>query len=138
MFMDLTGLWLTPLVLLPGVALLILSTSVRLNRLHDEVHELADHPGAVSPVEVERLMRRARLYRDALVALYVCVGLFALASLLGIAGAAWSAASRWIVLGLLALGIASLLYAAAGLIRESVLSLTIITAHAEHLRRDGA
>lgn len=136
--MDLTGLWLTPLILLPGVALLIMSTTMRFNRLHDEVHVLLDHAHPVAEGEVERLMRRARLFRDALVALYVCVGLFALASLLGMVMVAWSAASRWIVLGLLALGIASLLYAAARLIRESVLSLTIITAHAEHLRRDGA
>lgn len=31
--------WITPLLLMPGVALLILSTAVRYNRLHDEVHE---------------------------------------------------------------------------------------------------
>lgn len=31
--------WITPLLLMPGVALLILSTAVRYNRLHGEVHE---------------------------------------------------------------------------------------------------
>lgn len=35
--------WITPLLLMPGVALLILSTAVRYNRLHDEVHETDEH-----------------------------------------------------------------------------------------------
>ena len=41
--MNETNLGLTPLILLPGVALLSLSTSVRLYSLHDEVRELLDH-----------------------------------------------------------------------------------------------
>jgi len=40
--MEVIGIWLSPLLLLPGAALLILSTSNRLNRLHDEVHHQID------------------------------------------------------------------------------------------------
>ncbi|MFQ5529602.1 MAG: hypothetical protein ACE5FP_04570 [Gemmatimonadota bacterium] len=37
--------WITPLLLMPGVGLLILSTAVRYNRLHDEVHDADRHDG---------------------------------------------------------------------------------------------
>lgn len=127
------SLWLTPLIFLPGVALLILSTSARFNRLHDEVHDLLDHGHAVPAGTVRRLMRRARLFRTALVALYVCVGLFAVASLLGALFLGWSEASRWLVVGFLVTGIACLCAAAGLLIRESILSLDIIEAHARRL-----
>ena len=39
-----TEVWLTPLLLLPGVALLIVSTSHRFAQLHSEFHRLLDHP----------------------------------------------------------------------------------------------
>ncbi|WP_457651566.1 DUF2721 domain-containing protein [Rhodocaloribacter sp.] len=136
--MDLTGLWLTPLILLPGVALLILSTAFRFNRLHDEMHELLEHAGRTSEDVVRRLMRRAFLFRNTLVALYVCVALFALASLLGVLLLEWSDASRWVVLGLLGAGIGCLAYAALALIRESTLSLDIIEEHGRQLRDAGA
>jgi hypothetical protein len=44
--MPQTELWLTPLILLPGVALLIMSTSVRFGQVHDEFHVFLDHPDA--------------------------------------------------------------------------------------------
>ncbi len=127
------SLWLTPLIFLPGVALLILSTSARYNRLHDEVHELLEHGHEVPAGTIRLLMRRAHLFRNALVALYVCVGLFAVASLFGAVFIGWSDVSRWIVIGLLGIGISCLSGAAAMLIRESILSLDIIRAHARGL-----
>ena len=35
-----TEVWLTPIILLPGVALLIVSTSARIGQIHSEVHWL--------------------------------------------------------------------------------------------------
>jgi hypothetical protein len=40
--------WNLPLVLLPGVALLISSTSVRYGILHDELHHILDSMEAVT------------------------------------------------------------------------------------------
>ena len=34
------GAWLTPLVLLPGVAMLVMSTSARYGQIHQEFHHL--------------------------------------------------------------------------------------------------
>ena len=40
--MDIVGVWLSPLLLLPGAGLLIMSTSQRFNRLHDEIHHIME------------------------------------------------------------------------------------------------
>jgi len=132
--MDLSTLWLTPLILLPGVALLILSTSGRFNRLHDEMHALLEHENLGSDQIVHHLMRRAHMFRNTMVALYVCVGLFALGSLLGVMLFQWPDLSKWVVIGLLAPGIACLCFAAFVLMCESALSLDIIKEHERQLR----
>lgn len=131
--MDEMNLWLTPLILLPGVALLIVSTSARFNRLHDEVHQLMREAHGERITVADHLTRRGRFFRNALVALYVCVGMFSLASFLGMLAALWEASmASWIVLGISAFGILCLCFAAYELIRKSVLSLHIIEDH----RRD--
>lgn len=131
--MDQTGLWLTPLILLPGVGLLVMSTSVRYARIHDEVHHLFEHVDEASPKAISRLRRRARLFRDALVALYVCIGFFSLSSLLGMTAVTWFMAAEWVGGGLLVAGIACLFGATVQLIRESVLSLEIVEDHLKRL-----
>lgn len=131
--MDEMNLWLTPLILLPGVALLIVSTSARFNRLHDELHQLMHAAPGEAVAVADHLTRRGRFFRNALVALYVCVGMFSLASFLGMLAALWELTmASWIVLGISAGGILCLCFAAYELIRESVLSLHIIEDH----RRD--
>ena len=115
-----------PLALLPGVALLIVSSAARYGQIHDEVHRLLDHADAADRSD---LRRRARYFRNALVALYLCVACFALASLTGVLLEAVDLPSRPAVVALTALGCLSLLYAAAQLIRETLLSLDIIEHH---------
>lgn len=44
-----TEVWLTPLILLRGVALFIVSTSARFALLHAEVHRLLEHPDSHVP-----------------------------------------------------------------------------------------
>lgn len=131
-----TSLWLTPLILLPGVAMLVLSTSIRLNRLHDEVHDLLHGRHRVSRVALDHLRRRTGLFHRALVALYVCIGLFALASLLGMLGVAQGVGDRLgrvLVFGVTALGVGCLCYAALELVRESYLAKEIIDEHWERV-----
>jgi hypothetical protein len=118
--------FILPLILLPGVALLIVSTAARYGQLHDEVHRALDHAEAVERAD---LRQRARYFRDALVALYACVALFALASLSGVLFEVLDRGPRPAVIGLTSIGIMSLLYAAYALIREALLSLDIIERH---------
>ena len=63
--MTSTEFWLTPLILLPGVALLIGSTSARFGQIHTEFHHLLDHPDAGAQILSRNLQQRARLFRDA-------------------------------------------------------------------------
>ena len=126
--------WLMPLLLLPGVGLLLLSTSARFGQLHAEVHQLFHEEGVDRTPIAQHLLQRARLFRNALTALYASAALFAVGS---IAGALMSllgqGASDWLVFLFAALGAAFLVVATVLLVRESTLSLVIIEAHVEQL-----
>lgn len=121
-----------PLALLPGVALLIVSTSARYDRLHDEIHLLAqqDNPDALTA-----LHRRAYFFRNALAALYLCVAIFALTGLVGVMLELSGLRLPWLVVILTGAGCLCLLYAAAQLIRETLLSLDVIKRHLKHIHR---
>jgi threonine/homoserine/homoserine lactone efflux protein len=131
--MDESGLWLTPLVLLPGVALLVLSTSVRYGRIHEEFHHLLESIDDSARVEGEQLWRRAALFRGALVGLYVSVCTLALGSMLGGLASLWLNESAWIVQVLTILGVLALVYSSVQLIRESILSLEVFRGHLRKL-----
>ena len=125
------SIWLTPLILLPGVALLILSTSARYSRLHDEVDGIVSK--GVRPHSGMRvLIRRAQLFRNALILLYACVVLFSLGSLLGAIAESSGSVADWVVLSLVICGIVCLLLASVMLVYESSLSFRTIDQH----RRD--
>jgi uncharacterized membrane protein YoaK (UPF0700 family) len=125
----LVGVWLTPLVLLPGVALLVVSTASRYAQLHQELHHVLDHPKGASPRLVEALVKRGTLFRNALVGLYFSISAFVLGAFFGGVTALWFAESSWAVQALTLLGILGVLYSALQLTRESVLSLHIIREH---------
>ena len=95
--MNATEFWLTPLILLPGVALLIGSTSARFGQVHIEFHHMLDHPDAHARILSRNLLERSKLFRDALASLYTSVGLFSLGSLLG--GVAGVPAAKVTILG---------------------------------------
>ncbi|QDV51367.1 DUF2721 domain-containing protein [Gimesia fumaroli] len=134
--MSSTEFWLTPLILLPGVALLIVSTSARFGQIHTEFHHLLDHPDAHAQILSRNLQQRSRLFRDALASLYVSVGLFSLGSLLGGVVNLWRPQSLWFVGGLTIVGIACVVFASLQLFRESLLSLNVIDEHFERVERD--
>ena len=77
--MEAIGIWLSPLLLLPGAAMLILSTSIRLNRLHDEVHHQTEQQHSPSKEIIDHLLMRAKYFRNALVLLYSSISIFAVA-----------------------------------------------------------
>ena len=119
-------LWLTPIILLPGVSLLTVSTAHRFGQIQSEFHRLLDHPDRQARIMARSLVVRARLYRDALAALYLSVGLFALGSLLGGVINLWRPRSLWVVGALTIAGIAAIVFAAAQLLRESLISLQVV------------
>jgi hypothetical protein len=76
--------WLTPLLFISAPALMIISTATRYAQIHGEVHFLQDHDHSGSCRETcgAVLLKRAVYFRNALVALYSAIGIFATASLL--------------------------------------------------------
>jgi hypothetical protein len=128
-----TGAWLTPLVLLPGVAMLVMSMSVRYGQIHQEFHHLVGEKASRDDQHAESLMHRATLFRNALVGLYASVTAFALGSMLGGFWSLLSADSVWFVQGLTVLGVLALVYSSFQLVRESVLSLHVLRRHWELL-----
>lgn len=132
------GVFITPLLLLPGVALLIMSTMARYGQLHGEIHHLGgDHHGDVL-VRARRLLRRGRLFQSALESLYLAVAGLAAASGLGGAVELLGRSGAPFVFGLTCVAILCVLFAATQLFRESRLSLEILEIHLEDLEAEGS
>ena len=127
--MDVIGIWLSPLLLLPGAGLLIMSASQRFNRLHDEIHHLIEQDSNKSQKTVKHLMKRAHYFRNALVLLYSSIAIFAIAGLLGGITSGLGNVSFYLTVGLTIIGILFLAAASIILIKESSLSLEIMKIH---------
>lgn len=54
-----TEVWLTPLILLPGVALLTVSTSARFGQIQAEFHRMLDHPAGDAQIVAAKPRRLA-------------------------------------------------------------------------------
>jgi hypothetical protein len=132
-----TEVWLTPLILLPGVALLIMSTAHRFGQIQTEFHRLLQEHDCHAHVLSRGLLRRSVYFRNALTSLYGAVGLFALGSLLGGVVNLWQPESLWVVGGLTILGIVLIVFAAVQLLRESMLSLEVFEDAREQLEAYG-
>ena len=130
------GAWLTPLVLLPGVAMLVMSTSARYGQIHQEFHHLVAENVQREDPHASSLLHQATLFRNALVVLYASVASLALGSMVGGLASLLSAESVWLVQGLTVLGVLALVYSAVQLVRESVLSLHVLRRHREQLGRE--
>lgn len=133
--MDGATYWITPLALLPGVALLVMSTAIRFGQLHEELHRRvhdSDHAlGAAG-----HLFVRARLLRNALVSLYASAALLALSGMVGGVAEIWMEHAAAVVLGVTALAVACVAYASITLIRESLQLSQVIEDHRASLERD--
>ena len=128
--------WITPLLLMPGVALLILSTAVRYNRLHDEVHEAGGHDSAHARLHDGKMAYRARRFRNALVGLYVAVSLLALAALSGVGAVLGFESGYWVGIGMTGMSVLAILYSSTQLIREAGRSLEVIEDHLDLLHKN--
>ena len=115
-------IWLTPVTLLPGVALLLISTVARSGQIEMEIHRMLDNKDDASLVD--HVSQRSTLVRNAIVGMYVSIAIFALASMLGglaAVVASWTELALWIVVLLTGLGILALFAGTYFLIRESTI-----------------
>jgi len=122
-------IWLAPLLILPGISLLIVSTSSRFANLHTEVHHWItqrEHPEVIQMADLDK---RAKLFRNALVSLYACVFAFVLASAAGAVVEFGGGDPDVVVFSIAMFGILCLAYGSIALVRESMLSLEIIQSH---------
>jgi hypothetical protein len=117
------GIWAAPLLLIPGVGLLVLSTSTRFGQLLQELHQQKSegHSDAM-----KHLIKRAHLLHTALVSFYVSVAVLAFSSLLGTIADRWFESMVWIPQTITFLGVALILFAAIQLIRESKLLISVV------------
>ena len=135
---DAIDSWLTPLLFISAPALMILSTAARYAQLHGEIHFLRDHglAGHDRVICNTALLKRAVHFRNALVALYGAIAVFATASLLGAIVSGWWAQTLQWVAALTAVGAGAVVFAAVSLAREALLSLRIISMHFDELDSD--
>ena len=133
--MESISIWLSPLLLMPGAGLMIMSTSARFAQLHNEMHHLLDHVqihNSKLMVTADELLCRSILFRNALVSLYVSVAFLASGGLLGaITSYFFMDVSLYVIISLTGAGIACLILASFFLIKESIHSLDIIREHHE-------
>jgi len=122
-------LWLMPLILLPGIALLILSTSTRYSRIHDEIHHLIDSKGNNQKSSGKKLFQRAVLFRNSLILLYFSVVVFAVTAFTGGVMSTLNFHNNLFLILLFLIGIISLIIASIFLMKEAFLSLEIIRKH---------
>jgi hypothetical protein len=133
--MEGIGVWISPLLLLPGAALLILSTSNRYGGLDSEIHDLILNRDEDSLPIAHHLLKRSIMLRHSLTLLYMSVGFFSLGGLLGGVTSIWGQLSYRVTIALTCCGIFSLLVASFQLIRESMLSLEILRNHVRQLEK---
>ena len=126
--------WLIPILLLPGVALLVMSTATRFGQIHSELHHLLEVNDPVTPPFWQHLSQRAMLFRNALVSLYLSVGAFVMGSLVGAILDMAGRSSAWAVTAFAFTGILCLIFATYELILESRSSFQIITHHLNSLK----
>jgi hypothetical protein len=125
--------WVTPLLLLPGVGLLLVSCSNRYEAVHEEIHKLLDERSESAAGCAVHVLRRARVLRLALVGLYAAAALLAAGGLVGAIGELWLAALRPLAWGVTVTAVASVVVSAVALVREASLSLSVVREHAREI-----
>lgn len=128
--------WATPLLVLPGVGLLLISTSARFESIHTEIHALLRHDDAGVADCARDTAARSRLLVSAMISLYIAASCLAVSALLGAldAGTAgdFSIASRV----LLASGVVALVFATFILVMESLFTARVVRKHAREIGAD--
>ena len=87
--------WATPLLVLPGVGLLLVSTSARYEAIHAEIHQLLDDPSEQAIGCTLHVVHRARILRLAMLSLYVSASLLAASGLIAALTVGFLGAVHW-------------------------------------------
>lgn len=123
---------LIPLTYIPGVALLIMSTSQRFINVNNTIHEFSDEECRIQTDRVKQELRRAHLFRNSLLALYLSVAFFSLGSLVAFLVNAWGITTSTKVLEIATvIGVFCIVSSVSMLAMESILSLDIVKRHAK-------
>ena len=128
--------WVTPLLILHGVGLLLVSTASRYEAVHAKIHALLAEFSPEAAGCAIHVAQRARIFRNAMFSLYASACALGSAGLVGALTYWLFDRAHWAALGLTMIGVASLVIAAALLMRESALSLKIVESHRDTLMRD--
>lgn len=131
--MDMNALeLLIPLTYIPGVALLIMSTSQRFTAVNNTIHDFSEEECMIKTERVRQELRRAHFFRNSLLGLYLSVAFFSLGSLVAFLVNSWGITTSTKVLEIATvLGVACIVFAVSTLAAESILSLDIIKRHAK-------
>ncbi len=133
--MESTVVWITPLLMLPGIATLVISTAARYAALYEEIHRMFHQREESQLIEGAHLMTRAVHFRNALVAQYAGVLLMVCASLIGalFEVAQLPGGDTWVLI-VLAAGVTVIAYSTVELVRESRFSLEVIRLHMREIQ----
>jgi len=116
----------TPLTFLPGIGMLIMSTSRRyielINQMQSVFHQQQQYGTHFFNCQQQRL----GMFKWALTFLYLCVGLILLGSLIGGLTLSWHPLSEYLLFSFVILAVISALSAVGILIRESFVSASLI------------
>ena len=125
--------WVTPLLLLPGVGLLLISTSARYQAIHEEIHKLLQERSPEARPCARHVLHRARILWIAMLSLYAASSLLATGGLVGALTLWWTNSVHWFSWLLTVTGVFCIALASVALIRESSISFAIIETHAREV-----
>jgi predicted tellurium resistance membrane protein TerC len=130
-------LWLTPLLLAPGLALLVMSTSHWFAQVHNEIHNLKNHMhGGDKKLLADNLLRRSEIFRDSLVCLYTSIAFLSIGSLIGGVAILWKGDIFYYIIFMSCFGVIFLILAVTLLIRKSLLTMKVIREHHDEIEKD--
>lgn len=123
---------LIPLTYIPGVALLLVSTTQRYTAVNNLIHEFSEEECVIQTDRVKQELRRAHLFRNSLLGLYLSVVFFSLGSLVAFLVNAWGITTSTTILEIATvIGVFCIVFAVSMLAMESILSLDILKRHAK-------
>ena len=126
--------WIAPLLLIPGVGLLLASTSARFEAVHAEIHQLLHDTSDAATGCAEHALVRAKILQIAMTSLYGATMLLSGAGLIGALADwrfEWMGKYAWL---LTAIAVLFVFVASLALIRESIICLRIISDHAKEVK----
>ena len=122
---------LIPLTYIPGIALLIMSTSQRYIHMDDTIKSYTPEQCEVYAEKVKQELRRAHLFRNSLIGFYLSVVFFSLGSLVAFLTNSWGIETSKTILEIASIvGVGLLVFSVISLSWESILTLDILKRHA--------